>query len=181
MVTQVLSIWEKTTFVTSSLIGQIPAMLSYLLSAFSFQHHKCQHRDGAQHVMKRRPCLAYIWSHIYGSTFCPQTDRRTDGQGDTSIPPFQLRWSGGIINSPIHWRVWASPEWDKQPTSRNWNFTKTSIERHIEYWIGSQIETLVRNYDIFYSTEEYFCPKNFSWCLRNELYNWKILIPIRYL
>ena len=27
--------------------------------------------------------------------FCPQTDRRTDGQGDTSIPPFQLRWSGG--------------------------------------------------------------------------------------
>ena len=27
--------------------------------------------------------------------FCPQTDRRTDGQGDTSIPPFQLRWSRG--------------------------------------------------------------------------------------
>ena len=24
-----------------------------------------------------------------------QTDRRTDGQGDTSIPPHQLRWSGG--------------------------------------------------------------------------------------
>ena len=30
--------------------------------------------------------------------FCPQTDRRTDGQGDTSIPPFQLRWSGGYNN-----------------------------------------------------------------------------------
>ena len=26
---------------------------------------------------------------------CPQTDRRTDGQGETSIPLFQLRWSGG--------------------------------------------------------------------------------------
>ena len=26
--------------------------------------------------------------------FCPQTDRRTDGQGNTSIP-FQLWWSGG--------------------------------------------------------------------------------------
>ena len=26
-----------------------------------------------------------------------RTDRRTDGQGDTSIPPFQFRWSGGII------------------------------------------------------------------------------------
>ena len=25
--------------------------------------------------------------------------RRTDGQGDTSIPPYQLRWSGGIIRS----------------------------------------------------------------------------------
>ena len=27
--------------------------------------------------------------------FCPQMDRRTDGQGETSIPPFQLHWSGG--------------------------------------------------------------------------------------
>ena len=36
--------------------------------------------------------------------FCPQTDRQTDGrrmdrqkeeQGETSIPPLQLRWSGG--------------------------------------------------------------------------------------
>ena len=30
--------------------------------------------------------------------FCPQTDRRRDGQGDTSIPPYQLRWSGGYNN-----------------------------------------------------------------------------------
>ena len=30
--------------------------------------------------------------------FCPQTDRRTDGQGETSIPPFQLRWSGAYNN-----------------------------------------------------------------------------------
>ena len=30
--------------------------------------------------------------------FCPQTDRWTDGLGDTSIPPFQLRWSGGYKN-----------------------------------------------------------------------------------
>ena len=30
--------------------------------------------------------------------------RRTDGQGDTSIPPFQLRWSGGynkLVHSPL--------------------------------------------------------------------------------
>ena len=38
--------------------------------------------------------------------FCPQqtdgrTDRRTDGQGDTSIPPFQLRWSGGYNHENI--------------------------------------------------------------------------------
>ena len=39
--------------------------------------------------------------------FCPQTDRRTDGQGDTSILPFQLRWSGGYNEYPDmnirHW------------------------------------------------------------------------------
>ena len=37
--------------------------------------------------------------------FCPQMDRRTDGQGDTSIPPFQLCWSGGYNYAslfPIH-------------------------------------------------------------------------------
>ena len=33
--------------------------------------------------------------------FCPQTDRRTDGQGDTSIPPFQLPWSGGYNYSSM--------------------------------------------------------------------------------
>ena len=31
--------------------------------------------------------------------FCPQTDGRTDGRGETSIPPFQLRWSEGYKNS----------------------------------------------------------------------------------
>ena len=30
--------------------------------------------------------------------FCPQTDRRTDEQGETSILPFQLRWSEGYTN-----------------------------------------------------------------------------------
>ena len=51
--------------------------------------------------------------------------RRTDGQGDTSIPPFQLRWSGGTImifdlsvvlnllsqtnhNSEVIWALWHS-------------------------------------------------------------------------
>ena len=29
----------------------------------------------------------------------PHTCGRTDGQGETSIPSFQLRWSGGIINN----------------------------------------------------------------------------------
>ena len=38
--------------------------------------------------------------------FCPQMDRQTDGQGETSIPPFQLRWSGGIMNSKA-WLRWT--------------------------------------------------------------------------
>ena len=33
--------------------------------------------------------------------FCPQMDRRTDGQGETSISPFQLSWSGGYKNVGI--------------------------------------------------------------------------------
>ena len=33
--------------------------------------------------------------------FCPQTDRWTDGQGDTSIPPFNFVEAGGIINRLI--------------------------------------------------------------------------------
>ena len=34
--------------------------------------------------------------------FCPHTDRQTDGQGETSIPPFQLRWSGGYNDIMIN-------------------------------------------------------------------------------
>ena len=30
--------------------------------------------------------------------FCPQTDRQTDGQGETSIPPFNFVEAVGIIN-----------------------------------------------------------------------------------
>ena len=43
---------------------------------------------------------------IQRTGFCPQTDRgRTDGVGETSIPPFQLRWSGGykkLSNTMTH-------------------------------------------------------------------------------
>ena len=37
--------------------------------------------------------------------FCPQTDRRTDGQGDTSIPPFNFVEAGGIISSLHNFNV----------------------------------------------------------------------------
>ena len=48
--------------------------------------------------------------------FCPQTDRRTDRQGETSIPPFQLRWSGGIMIIisfwfKFQWRLFRSSNW----------------------------------------------------------------------
>ena len=40
--------------------------------------------------------------------------RRTDGQGDTSIPPFQLRWSGGImISSLLMYMCVTLPQWVK--------------------------------------------------------------------
>ena len=44
-------------------------------------------------------CPMSIVEDTERTRFCPQTDRRrTDGQGETSIPPFQLRWSGGYKN-----------------------------------------------------------------------------------
>ena len=40
-----------------------------------------------------------------------QTDRQTDGQGDTSIPPYQLRWSGGYNELLLwHWVNAAMPQ-----------------------------------------------------------------------
>ena len=40
-----------------------------------------------------------------------QTDRRTDGQGDTSISPLQLRWSGGYNNCRIYARIIDYRKW----------------------------------------------------------------------
>ena len=45
-----------------------------------------------------------IVEHRERTRFCPQTDRRadgrtdgrTDGQSETSVPPIQLRWKGGL-------------------------------------------------------------------------------------
>ena len=37
--------------------------------------------------------------------------RRTDGQGDTSIPPFQLRWSEGYKKILLHTTKWHENEW----------------------------------------------------------------------
>ena len=39
--------------------------------------------------------------------FCPHTDRQTNGQGETSIPPFQLRWSGGYYEGGSHTSTFA--------------------------------------------------------------------------
>ena len=41
--------------------------------------------------------LTSIVEDTQRTLFSPQTDRQTDGQGETCIPPFQLHWSGGII------------------------------------------------------------------------------------
>ena len=43
--------------------------------------------------------------------FCPQRDRRSDGQGETSIPPPPLTLlSGGILNTKGH-LVWKNNPW----------------------------------------------------------------------
>ena len=41
--------------------------------------------------------------------FCRQTEGRTDGQGETSIPPFQLRWSGGYNQCNVQGHTLIGP------------------------------------------------------------------------
>ena len=53
------------------------------------------------------PLKFHIVEDTERTRFCPQTGRRTDGQGETSSTPFQLHWSGGIINSHFPWKVKA--------------------------------------------------------------------------
>ena len=42
---------------------------------------------------------ANIVEDTEGTPLCPQTDRRTEGQGETSIPSFQFVEAGGITKS----------------------------------------------------------------------------------
>ena len=55
--------------------------------------------------------------------FCPQTYRRTDGQGETSIPPFQRCWSGGY---KMVWRTDRRTDWTIHRAAwsqlKIWNF-----------------------------------------------------------
>ena len=41
--------------------------------------------------------------------FCPQTDRRTDGQGETSIPPFNFVSKQGGYNKLLN--KYSNPQW----------------------------------------------------------------------
>ena len=48
--------------------------------------------------------------------------RRTDGQGDTSIPPYQLRWSRGYYdmpNVPINNSINPTTQWSKTKWKHN--------------------------------------------------------------
>ena len=59
--------------------------------------------------------------------FCPQTDRRTDGQGETSIPSFQLRWSGGYNE----WHICAKSSFSTAYTAA---LIHNEIPDSIVYW-----------------------------------------------
>ena len=57
--------------------------------------------------------------------------RRTDGQGDTSIPPFQLRWSGGYNKSSMIQARTGCPAGAKPlPESMMTHFTDTRKCHH---------------------------------------------------
>ena len=74
--------------------------------------------------------------------FCPQTDRRTDGQGDTSILPFQLRWSGGysycirLQFSTLSWHVHNCDLTEPlESKSEQWFKPKSFMKIWIGNWI----------------------------------------------
>ena len=86
--------------------------------------------------------------------FCPQTDRRTNRQGDTSIPPFQLRWSGGINMNQVHQILWSAEgrlnikmssyqyrksHWNKTAVRSSYLHNGISYTGKMSsvYWIGS--------------------------------------------
>ena len=61
--------------------------------------------------------LASIMQDTKQTWFCPQTDgqmnRRMDGLLETSIPPFQLRWSGRYKNNNM--LDWWNITYEKNP------------------------------------------------------------------
>ena len=68
------------------------------INFFKFQH-KLYTRHTFWSCLIRCANMKCIWPVRYRADMILSTDRqmdgRTDGQGKTSIPPFQLRWSGG--------------------------------------------------------------------------------------
>ena len=54
-----------------------------------------KHQKLLDKMCKYEMDLASIVEDTKWTRFCPQTDGGTDGQRETSIAPFQLRWSGG--------------------------------------------------------------------------------------
>ena len=74
--------------------------------------------------------------------FCPQMDRRTDGQGDTSIPPFQLRWSGGY--KKCH-PFTLFPTFDSRTYDRHEAYSHFLHDRS---WISPWIKSIYNELDI---------------------------------
>ena len=70
--------------------------------------------------------------------FCPQTDGQTDGQTEgwreTSIPPFQLRWSGG------YHQMWCNPTgYGKNWPVPNHNKTQKALTFSIHHMSRTKI------------------------------------------
>ena len=63
--------------------------------------------------------------------------RRTDGQGDTSIPPYQLRWNGGIIRSRLK-NKWLTVECWR--VSLITSISKIGIFHEMEWTFSTELE-----------------------------------------
>ena len=96
-----------------------------------------------ENICKYQMDPANIVEDTERTPFCPQTDEPTDGQGETSIPYFQIRWIGGIVilhissNTPL--RVPYHQVWYKNGNRIFRSCRVMRILRDIEYHLQHSV------------------------------------------
>ena len=93
--------------------------------------------------------------------------RRTDGQRETSIPPFQLRW--GWVGIIIHHTNHSGTQWFLEQLG---NFLQNIIGTLLQNVVGCRDDNFVRNWFSVINTKLWILV---PWCLTHEA-EWRICV-----